>query len=130
MPAQHELTDPELRVMRVVWDAGEIEAKGVVAALQQECAYNASTTYTLVYRCIKKALLGRRDPGFVLYPLVSREEVQDSGAVQLADRLFEGSVDKLFAALVDHKMVSDDAIERMRAMIAAYESANIPPDTP
>ena len=124
MAVDKNLTDPELRVMNVVWDSGEIEAKGVVAALLHECTYNASTTYTLIYRCMKKGLLARRDPGFILWALISREDIQDSGAAQLADRLFDGSVDKLFAALVDHKMVSSAALERMRAMIQNYESSD------
>lgn len=126
--ADRELTDPELRVMNAVWDAGEIDAKGVVADLLDAYGYSASTTYTLIYRCIKKGLLLRRDPGFMLSSLVSREEVQDRGAVQLADRFFEGSVDKLFAALVDRRLVTDDAIARMRAMIDDYESASCSSD--
>lgn len=122
MSVDKDLTDPELRVMNEVWDAGEIEAKSVVANLLDICGYNASTTYTLIYRCLKKGLLRRQDPGFILSAIVSREEVQDRGTVQLVNRFFEGSVDKLFAALVDRKMVTNDAIARMRAVINNYES--------
>ena len=114
-----ELTETELQVMRVVWSLGEVSARKVVEALERECDYSASTTYTLVYRCIKKGALGRRDPGFVLTPLVGCEEVQDYETRRLADRLFDGSVDDLFAALVDRRKVSRKAVERMRNLIDA-----------
>lgn len=119
-----ELTEAELQVICVVWSLGEVSARKVVETLVRECDYSASTAYTLVYRCIKKGALGRRDPGFVLTPLVEREEVQDYETRRLADRLFDGSVDELFAALVDRRKVSRKAVERMGALIDSYEGEN------
>lgn len=115
------MTDPETCVMHAVWNAGEIDARSVVEMLEVQCGYSASTVYTLIYRCLKKGLLIRHDPGFVLTAAVSREEVQDIETDQLADKLFEGSVDSLFAALVDRRRVSPEAIERMRRLIDEYE---------
>jgi predicted transcriptional regulator len=116
-----ELTEPEMRVMRPVWDAGTVSAKDVVEALARDWGYNASTTYTLIYRCIKKKALFREDPGFLLSAAVTREVIQDNETKTLVDKLFDGSVDNLFAALVSRKKVSAETLERVRGMIDEYE---------
>ena len=121
MATPPELTEPEARVMRVLWDAGSKSAKRVVEALGDLYGYSPSTTYTLIYRCIKKNAIRRVDPGFILEPQISREEVQDYETRQLVDKLFDGPVDGLFTALVDRKKVSLEAISRMKLLVDRYE---------
>ena len=57
-------------------------------------------------------------------PLVSREEMQELETRRLADKLFDGSVDSLFAALIDRHEVSDGAVLRLRRLIDAYENGS------
>lgn len=98
-----------------------MSAKRVVEELGTLYAYSPSTTYTLIYRCIKKNAIRRVDPGFILEPQISREEAQDYETRQLVDKLFDGSVDSLFTALVDRKKVSPEAINRMKLPVDRYE---------
>ncbi len=124
MGAKVELTEAETQVMDAVWAGEDVPAKQVVDALAQTCGYSSSTAYTLIYRCIKKGAIERQDPGFILKPLVSRAEMQDFETRRLADRLFDGSLDNLFAALVDRREISGETIERLRNMIDDYEKAS------
>ena len=124
MGAKVELTEAEMQVMGVVWAGEDVTAKQVVDGLGQTCGYSSSTSYTLIYRCIKKGAITRQDPGFILKPLVSREEMQDFETRRLADRLFDGSLDNLFAALIDRREISGEAVERLRGMIDDYEKSN------
>mgnify|MGYP004514303701 FL=1 len=124
MGAKVELTEAEMQVMGVVWAGEDVTAKQVVDGLGQACGYSSSTSYTLIYRCIKKGAITRQDPGFILKPLVSREEMQDFETRRLADRLFDGSLDNLFAALIDRREISGEAVERLRGMIDDYEKSN------
>ncbi len=110
--------------MQAVWNQGEVSAKDVIASLSQTSCYSSSTVYTLIYRCIKKGAIERKDPGFILMPLVSREEMQELETRRLADKLFDGSVDSLFAALIDRHEVSDGAVLRLRRLIDAYENGS------
>lgn len=116
-----ELSDAELDVMGAVWDAGgEAAAIDVCKAFESKAGASRSATYTLIYRCIKKGALERVDPGFVCRAKVSRDQMQDEQTNRLADKLFEGSLDNLFAALVDRKKVSVRALERARAALDEY----------
>ena len=124
MGAKVELTEAEMQVMGVVWSGKDVVAKQVVDELGKVCGYSPSTAYTLIYRCIKKGAIERQDPGFILQPLVSREEMQDFETRRLADRLFGGSLDNLFAALIDRREISGEAVERLRGMIDDYEKAD------
>ena len=110
--------------MQVVWSSDGISAKQVVAALAESPGYSASTVYTLIYRCIKKGALERSDAGFSLRPLVSREQVQNDETKRLADRLFDGSIDSLFAALIDRHEVSPGILAKLRTAIDAYEKGD------
>lgn len=115
------LSDSELKVMNVIWQSGgEVPARAVVDALSQSDGLSASAAYTLVYRCIKKGAVERVDPGFVCRSKVSRQEVQDEQTDSLVSRLFDGSVDKLFSALIDRRRVSAEEVARLRSSIENY----------
>lgn len=115
------LSDSELRVMSAIWRAGgQAPAKAVIDALACEDGLSSSAAYTLIYRCIKKGAVERIDPGFICRATISQQQMQDEQTSELAERLFDGSIDKLFAALVDRKRVSADEIERLRTTIDSY----------
>lgn len=104
--------------MGVVWrEGGSTTARKIVETLSDEVQYSSSATYTLIYRCIKKGALQRTEPGFVCKALVSQEEMQAKQTDALVERLYDGSADKLFAALVSRKKVSRDEISRLRDAI-------------
>lgn len=111
-----KLFDSELRVMNVIWREGSATAKHIAQTLKQQYGWSASTTYTLISRCIKKGAIQRTEPNFVCTPLVSRDEVQAAETDEFIDRMFDGSADKLFSALVSRKKISHDEIERLRRM--------------
>lgn len=116
------LSDSELRVMDIVWgDGGESTARRIGEVLAERFGYSLSATYTLITRCIKKGALERIDPGYRCRALVSQQAVQDEETDGLIDRLFGGSADRLFAALVDRKKVSSAEIDRLRRMADGLE---------
>ncbi len=124
MAGKCALTEPETQVMSVAWENGSVSAKEVIAKLQETCGYSSSTSYTLIYRCIKKGALKRSDPGFVLTPVVSRQDIQDEQTRQLVDRLFDGSIDNLFSALIDRKQITPETVHRMMGMLEEYEKTD------
>jgi len=111
------LGDAELRVMDVLWRDGEQSAKRVVDILKHQIGWNKNTTYTLIRRCVEKGAVARQEPGFIVRALVAREEVQRREMKEFVDKLFNGSVSKLFAALVDHQKLSEDEIEELKRIV-------------
>ena len=109
------LSEAELKIMDVAWDESGASARHIADVLARSCGYSLSATYTLIGRCVKKGALRRVDPGYLCEPLVSREEIQNRETDGLVDRLFAGSVDKLFASLVSRGKLTGEQIDRLRS---------------
>ena len=117
-----KLFDSELKVMEVLWREGDTPARQVAAILTEEVGWNVNTTYTLIKRCIKKGAIRRSEPGFLCHALVPREEVQAAETDALIDRLYGGSAEHLFAALLDRKRLSPEQLRHLRALVEEAES--------
>ena len=116
-----KLFDSELKVMDILWTEGDVPAKHVAEVLTGELGWNKNTTYTLIKRCIKKGAIERFEPGFLCHALIPKEEVQEAETDELINKIYDGSVDKLFAALLSRKKLSAQQIERLRQMVTELE---------
>ena len=112
-----KLVGSELKVMDVLWKEGEATAKHVSDVMTDRYGWNINTTYTLLKRCIKKGAVERQDPGFLCRPLIRREEVQERETDELLDKVFDGSVDLLFASLLSRKKLTAEQTARLRKMV-------------
>ena len=118
---EKKLQDSEIKVMNVIWREGEGTAKRVAEILGAETGWNVNTTYTLIKRCIEKGAVERIEPNFTCRAIISKEDVQRGEAETLTDKLFDGSADKLFAALLGSDRLSAEEVERLRRMIDGME---------
>lgn len=112
-----KLYDSELKVMDVLWREGDTTAKHIASVLKEETGWNVNTTYTLIKRCIKKGAIGRSEPNFMCHALIPKEEVQEAETNELINKIYDGSADKLFAALLGRKKLSADQIDRLKQII-------------
>ncbi len=108
-----KLFNSEIKVMCVLWREGEATAKHISDVLHDEVGWNMNTTYTLIKRCIKKGAIERIEPNFLCRPLVEKAEVQEAETNELIDKIYDGSSDKLFAALLGRKKLSEKQLERL-----------------
>ena len=116
-----KLFDSELKVMNVLWREGDMTAKHISDILKEEIGWNMNTTYTLIKRCIKKGAIERSEPNFMCHAVVLKEEVQEAETKELIDKIYDGSVDKLFAALLGRRQLSAEQIEKLRQIVADME---------
>ncbi|MDE7324639.1 MAG: BlaI/MecI/CopY family transcriptional regulator [Lachnospiraceae bacterium] len=116
-----KLFDSELRVMNVLWKEGDVPAKLIADRLNRELGWNKNTTYTLIKRCMKKGAIERSEPGFMCHALISQEEVQETETNELIDKVYDGSADKLFAALLGRKKLTAGQIERLKQIVDEQE---------
>ena len=105
----HKLFDSELKVMDVLWREGDSTAKHISDVLKAEVGWNMNTTYTLI------------KPNFMCHALIPKEEVQEAETDELINKIYDGSVDKLFAALLGRKKLSEDQIEQLKAIVGELE---------
>lgn len=112
-----KLVDSELKVMDVLWKEGDSTAKYISDVMTRRYGWNINTTYTLLKRCAKKGALERREPNFMCHALIAREQVQAQETDDLLDKVFDGSVDKLFASLLGRKKLSAEQIKKLKQMV-------------
>lgn len=116
-----KLFDSELKVMSVLWNEGDCPARHIAEVLTDAYDWNVNTTYTLIKRCIKKGAIERSEPNFICHALIPKEEVQEAETNELINKIFDGSADKLFAALLGRKKLSAEQIERLKQIVADWE---------
>ncbi len=115
------LQDSELKVMKVLWRLGEAPARTIAGILETEQGWNLNTTYTLIKRCIQKNAVERVEPGFICRPLIDEKSVQRERTEELIDKIYDGSADRLFAALIDSKKLSDAELARLVEIVKGAE---------
>ena len=89
--------------------------------LKEEVGWNVNTTYTLIKRCIKKGAIERAEPNFMCHALIAKETVQEAETNELIDKIYDGSADKLFAALLGRRRLSKEQIDRLREIVGELE---------
>lgn len=116
-----KLFDSELKIMDVLWKKGDTPAKEIAATLNSEVGWNINTTYTLIKRCMKKGAIQRSEPGFLCHALIPKAEVQKAETEELINKVYDGAVDKLFAALLDRKKLSAEQIAQLKRIVEELE---------
>ena len=116
-----KLFDSELKVMGVLWREGDCTARHIADVLGQEVGWNVNTTYTLIKRCMAKGAIERTEPHFMCRALVEKSAVQEAETNELIDKIYDGSADKLFAALLGRKKLSAEQIERLKEIVGELE---------
>ena len=108
-----KLFDSELKVMNVLWRGGDRTAKEISDILKAETNWNMNTTYTVIKKCIAKGAIKRSEPGFLCHALIPKEAVQQAVTDELLGTLYDGSVDKLFAAQINRlKQMVEGEVEK------------------
>lgn len=116
-----KLFDSELKVMSVLWREGDCTAKHISDILKEETGWNMNTTYTVIKKCIKKGAVERSEPNFMCHALIKKEQVQEAETNELIDKIYDGSEDKLFAALIGRRKLSAHQIEKLKQIIGELE---------
>jgi len=117
-----KLFDSELKVMDVLWREGELTAKRISDILKEKTGWNMNTTYTIIKKCVAKGAIERAEPNFLCRALISKEEVQRAETEELIGKLFDGSVDKLFAALIGSEGLTPEQTANLKRIVAALDT--------
>jgi predicted transcriptional regulator len=112
-----KLFDSEIKVMEIIWENEPISAKQASLIAAEQIGWNKNTTYTVIKKLEGKGYIKREDPGFICSSLISRDEVCQTEAQSLIDKLFGGSKKALFSALLEDEQLSSDDLDELRRMI-------------
>lgn len=112
-----KLFDAELKIMNILWKEGDTTAKRLAEILKNRIGWNKSTTYTNIRRCIEKGAIKRIEPNFICHPLVTVDEVREYETIEFITKMYDGVADQLVASLLGSKILSKEAIERLKQLL-------------
>ena len=116
-----KLFESELKVMEVLWNEGEANAKRIAEVLKEQVGWSKTTTYTVIKKCVDKGAIVRTEPGFLCRAAITREEAQRHETDELINRMYGGRADHLVAALLDGGRLGAEEIERLRRLVDGLE---------
>jgi BlaI family transcriptional regulator, penicillinase repressor len=116
----HRLGDLQLRIMKVLWAAGEATVADVhkVVAGERDLAY--TTVATMLRKMEARGLVRHRAEArsFIYRAAVAEEAVSTGMADHLLDRLFEGSLADMVSHLLSTHEVSRAELLKLERLIA------------
>ena len=118
------LGDLQLRIMRVLWDAGAATVSAVQQRLgRQRLAY--TTVATMLRKMEERGLVDHLEEGrkFLYRAVVSMSEVTRSMTGDLVDRLFDGSLADAVSHLLESRDVSREELDRLEQLIQERRGA-------
>ena len=113
--------------MNCLWEAGEqpAEARSVASRTAQLYGWNKNTTYTVLNKLISKGYVRRESPGFLCRALLSREQARGAEIQNLAQRFFQGSVQKLVVCCLQDQFLSRQQLLELQELVDGNTSGSL-----
>ncbi|HEX3670619.1 MAG TPA: BlaI/MecI/CopY family transcriptional regulator [Candidatus Cybelea sp.] len=119
------LTDHELRLMDVLWQAGLATVAEVTERVGSPAlAYN--TVLTTLRTLEQKGYVAHEEDGraFIYRPLVAQRQAADSAMRHLLTRFFGNSPGQLALRLIDDKKLDDNDLARIQRALSRKRKAS------
>ena len=112
------ISDAELEVMKVLWEAEcDLPVTNIREKLQERKGWEPTTIKTLVSRLVGKGVIKQEKFGVFYYtPLVTEKEYNEWVTNSLVDKVYDGSVKNLIAALVNSDGLTPEDLKELRDM--------------
>ena len=113
----------QLRIMQVLWDRGQANAREITKALSKRDEVAHSTVQTLLRQLETKGAIGHVVEGrtFVFYARIGAQRVYRSAMRDFVNRLFQGSPSGLVSYLLKHESISREELRSIRQLIDEKE---------
>lgn len=117
-PLADKVSDAELSVMQVLWEAeGELTLAELRRRVQERMSWESTTVKTLVQRLTAKGAL-RQEKREVYYyaPALSEEEYRAAASESFINRVYRGSARNLVASLLQSRELSREDVAELREL--------------
>ena len=117
------ISDAELEVMKVLWEARrELPVTVIREKLQERKGWEPTTIKTLVSRLAGKGVISQEKCGVFYYkPLITEQEYNEWATNNLVDKVYQGNVKNLIAALVNSDGLTPEDLKELREMFRVEE---------
>jgi predicted transcriptional regulator len=113
----NDLSRRERQIMDIAYRGGRVTAAEVNERLPDPPSYSAVRTLMRILE--EKGHLRHEQDGtrYVYLPVVAKQSARRSALRDVVETFFDGSAEKVVAALLDRADLSDDELERLSALI-------------
>jgi predicted transcriptional regulator len=114
------LTEAELRLMKILWDRGEMVVSELVAAMPEGAALAYNSVLTTIRILEQKGYVKHRQEGraFVYRTCVAEAEASRSEIRHMVQRFFGNSRERLLLSLLEDEEIAPEELKRLREAIA------------
>ena len=107
-----KIFESEYRFCLILWEHEPLPSAELAKLCKERLGWSRTTTYTVIHRLGEHGLVSS---------LVSKDEAQAAELDELVEKTFEGSLPAFIAAFARKTKLSQDEVDRLRAMIDGYE---------
>lgn len=115
-----KISEAEYPLMEYIWEHAPISASALAAYSQDAFHWKKNTTYTVIKRLTLRGALERQEPGFIVTPLVTKQQVQQSELENLCNRIFAGSSKDFILSFISRENVSEEELAQIRQTVNEY----------
>ncbi len=115
-----KISAAESQVMEALWRSGSMTPDEIVAAVGPPNDWARNTVRVLITRLLNKGAIsgGKEEDGRFLYrPVLARSAYVQTESQGLLDRLFEGKLAPLVAHFAEHRKLTPEDVETLKALI-------------
>ncbi|MFT5873040.1 MAG: BlaI family penicillinase repressor [Clostridium sp.] len=117
-----KISNSEWEVMRCVWGNITCTASEIVETLSKNTDWKSTTVRTLINRLVKKEILGytideKDKKTYYYFPLLSENECIKAESESFIKRVFNGSLNGMFANFLNESKLSDEEIEELKNIL-------------
>lgn len=113
--------DAEMHLMVKIWDEGQIKAIDLANWATENLGWKKNSTYSILKKLLEKGAVRRDEPGFVLTPLVSRDEVARDKTIRLVDKMYKGNMKLFLTGLLGGDEPDEATLKMLRQAIDEAE---------
>ena len=127
MKSAIQLSEFELDVMNILWQAEKASAPEVHQAIKLDKDVSYSTVKTIIDRLEQKQAINRAEQqGRTIYyaPAIARDAVAKPLLKGFLKRMFAGDPQKMVAQLLANEQLSNSDIEQLENILAAQKAKN------
>jgi len=114
-----KIFESEYRFCLILWEHEPLPSAELAKLCKERLGWSRTTTYTVIHRLGERGIV-KNENGLVS-SLVSKDEAQAAELDELVEKTFEGSLPAFIAAFAHKTKLSQDEVDRLRAMIDGYE---------
>jgi BlaI family penicillinase repressor len=120
----NRISEAELEVMKILWEASEpVSTNSICKKLQEQSGWDRSTVRTLIKRLLdKEAIIQEKRDVYCYSAIISEAEYLSAQTRSFISKLYGGSVKNLVASLVENHELSMEDIEELKEFLRSGDS--------